>query len=157
VPHRSPIAKRSRNPKQALLESEDNDNDLPKGLWNSEEEADRPDAVRGGHKGLHAKVPLPSIIRERREHNELKGTYDRPYVCSKPGCAQAFSRLYALRMHERTHAAGFGAYEDYRAAPQYMLDPTAAEQAEADARREARQAALPDFVLAQLDAIQTVQ
>lgn len=158
VTHRSKpsqLAERSRTPKQVLLESEDNDSDLPKGLWDTDADGAKHAAGGEANEGLHAKEPFPAIIRERRDLNERKGTYDRPYVCSKPGCLHAFSRLYALRMHERTHATAFGAYEGYRSAPQYMLDPTAEEQAEADARREARAAALPDFVLGQLGAVQS--
>ena len=57
--------------------------------------------------------------REKRV-NRLDGT--RPYVCNEPNCGAAFSRLYTLKIHQKSHTL-FSNYHAYKRDPQLYLDP----------------------------------
>ena len=49
------------------------------------------------------------------------GGFVRPYVCSHPGCGQAFSRRYTLDVHVKSHQ--FGRYHAYKKEPMLFFDP----------------------------------
>ena len=63
---------------------------------------------------------------------DTEHAFDRPYVCKFEGCEQAFSRLYTLKLHEKSHLM-FPEYHKYKHDPMlgYDLDR---EQMEAETR-----------------------
>lgn len=47
--------------------------------------------------------------------------FDRPHVCKFEGCGQAFTRLYTLRLHEKSHLM-FPDYHKYKQDPMLGYD-----------------------------------
>jgi hypothetical protein len=73
-----------------------------------------------------------SRLSRKKGHTDTETEYDRPYKCSFDGCNQAFSRVYTLKLHEKSHLM-FPDYHRYRHDPMLVFDMDATRMME-DAR-----------------------
>jgi hypothetical protein len=71
------------------------------------------------------KSELESTERMHAYHKDITLRMDddfvRPYVCSYPHCGQSFSRLYTLRVHEKSHV-NFPEYHKHKRELKVFLD-----------------------------------
>ena len=80
-------------------------------------------------RNAHAEAARRRKARERKQKTLMKhdfkayvkGGFERPYVCSYPGCDQAFQRPYTLKVHEKSHEA-FENYHKYKKQAQLFYD-----------------------------------
>lgn len=98
-------------------------------------------------------LPAPREARQMRDQKEHEGSFERPYKCSHVGCAEAFSRPYTLRMHEKSHLEEYRDYMKFRRDPQYALDADSDTQAREDVARFENAVALPQYIQQQLDSL----
>ena len=53
--------------------------------------------------------------------SRVRAGFERPFKCKHPGCNEAFSRAYTLKIHEKSHKV-FGNYHKWKKEPQLGLD-----------------------------------
>ena len=71
---------------------------------------------------------------------DTEHAFDRPHVCKFEGCGQAFTRLYTLKLHEKSHLM-FPDYYKYKRDPMLGYD---VDRQQMDAETRAR---LREFTL----------
>ena len=69
----------------------------------------------------HVFDPNSNLMKHDFEAH-VRNNFRRPYVCSFAGCGQAFSRIYTLKVHERSHE-NYSKYHEYKRDPQLYFDP----------------------------------
>jgi hypothetical protein len=83
--------------------------------------------------------------------NRLDGT--RPYVCNETNCGAAFSRLYTLKIHQKSHTL-FSNYHSYKRDPQLYLDPDEKDLQLQKEREFEQSYSLSDLVLQELNNLE---
>lgn len=83
--------------------------------------------------------------------NRLDGT--RPYVCHETNCGAAFSRLYTLKIHQKSHTL-FSNYHSYKRDPQLYLDPDEKDLQLQKEREFEQSYSLSDLVLQELNNLE---
>jgi hypothetical protein len=89
--------------------------------------------------------------RPRQNKNLEDGT--RPYICHEPNCGAAFSRLYTLKIHQKSHNL-FGNYHTYKRDPQLFLDMDTEEIMVQKSKEFEKSYSLSDLVLQELNNLE---
>lgn len=76
-------------------------------------------------------LTLKPIYKSKESNNvtcenvilDMESSFDRPFKCSFEGCQERFSRLYTLKIHEKSHII-FPGYYKYKRDPMVAYDAT---------------------------------
>ena len=114
---------------------------------------------RGFAKSKRAKKNMEDFLQRKadnpRKHDfeaYVRGGFQRPYVCGVPGCGQAFSRQYTLRVHERSHEL-YSKYHEYKREAMLGFDPNVKDMAQDLKVKAAHQHQLPPVAQGMVDGV----
>lgn len=82
----------------------------------------------------------------------VRSGFERPFKCKHPGCNEAFSRAYTLKVHEKSHKV-FGNYHKWKKQPQLGLDMDKKAMAEEALNLVEERSRLPPIVQAELNKL----
>lgn len=82
----------------------------------------------------------------------VRAGFERPFKCKHPGCHEAFSRAYTLKVHEKSHKV-FGNYHKWKKQPQLGLDMDKKAMAEEALNLVEERSRLPPIVVAELNKL----
>jgi hypothetical protein len=109
-------------------------------------------------KSLKRKEDDPATQRhlflQRDFIEKVKSGFERPFKCTHPGCGQAFSRNYTLKVHEKSHAL-FNNYHEFKRQPQLFLDADSSGLIEERIARKEESYALPVLIQDELNVIES--
>lgn len=114
----------SQNPSSALSLQENSSLDAPRLMSRSVDGF-------GIDSRVNTAASRPPTVKEMQKKNslykrdfeaKLRSGFERPFACQYRGCHQAFSRLYTLKVHEKSHEL-FSDYHIYKKQPQLFYDP----------------------------------
>jgi len=105
------------------------------------------------------KLVSPIIRAKSKQNTRIK--YDkrniedgtRPYICTEPNCGAAFSRLYTLKIHQKSHNL-FANYHAFKRDPQLYLDPDTEDILAQKNKEYEKSFSLSDLVLQELDNLE---
>jgi hypothetical protein len=83
---------------------------------------------------------------------KARSGFERPFACSFPGCGEAFSRAYTLKIHEKSHKL-FANYHKWKKEPQLFLDADNQQAAKEFQNAKDARTLLPPLVQADLDQL----
>ena len=84
----------------------------------------------------------------------VRGGFKRPYVCTFPGCDQAFSRQYTLAVHMKGHE--LSGYHKFKKEPLLFLDPDLNQMKQEAAEYKETKVSLPPLVIQEIEKIRAL-
>lgn len=94
------------------------------------------------------------VLYSRDFEATVRSGFERPYVCSFPGCGQQFSRAYTMKVHKKSHYL-FTKYHEFKNQPQLFLDDDVAAFRRENELRAELAWSLPPLVQMELDLLQS--